>query len=174
MLPAKTALLVLTITFAGCAHPRSEPYVPPTLESASPGTEMRQPTDKELEELVAFAEVVVVGRVIERRNAPEGENFRVEVQEILSERSEGAISVGEFVRVSTFFFRAGRPMARIGKLKQPNRYLFFLSHMERKGWWLHLDDPSGYRLPDADATLRSLRSLRNSNSPKRRGAVDSR
>jgi predicted acyltransferase (DUF342 family) len=118
---------------------------------------MRQPTASELRNLVALAEIAIVGRVIERRNAPEGENFRVEVQELLSERSKDFISVGESVRVSTFLFRTGRPMARIGKLKQPNRYLFFLSHMERKGWWLHLDDPSGYRLPDADATLRALR-----------------
>jgi hypothetical protein len=163
------ALFVVSIPLCGCTTAVEEVYDPPPAEVnvSDPGAPRDPPAD-ELKELTTLADVVVRCRVLQRRAAPEGVNYTLEVQEVLSARGEGAnIGVGDVLRVSAFLYREGRPLARIGELAELNRYLFFLSPMEEKGWWLHLDDASGYMLPDAEESLRTLRLLRSDASPNR-------
>lgn len=157
-------LLVLSLTL-GCSNTPGRPYTSPEIPERTSG--LREPTDAELAELVELAEVVVRGIVQERKSAPEGVNYVVEVQEVLHETAAAKANVsfphgeGQEIRISAFFFKPGHSMAQIGVLKEPNRYLFFLTPMERDGWWLNLDDAAAYPLPDADKTLRALRALRD-------------
>ena len=99
-------------------------------------------------------------------NEPRGLYYQVRIQEILAQsptaerHGEHPVAKGGVVKVSAFLFRAGRPMATIGPLTELSRYLFFLSPAEVPGEWLHLDDASGYMLPEAQPTLNSLRELK--------------
>jgi hypothetical protein len=154
--------VIILLLLAGCSTPRGEPYTGPTTLNPTEGV-LREPSDEEIEELVELAELVLVGRVGERKEDPAGVTYRVEVVEILHEtpaaRANEAYphAVGSEITVSSFLYRPGEAMRRLRRLKEPNRYIFWLSPMEREGAWLNLDDAAGYPLPDADGTLRKLR-----------------
>ncbi len=157
-------LFVLTLPL-GCSNPDGKPYTPPEMPETT--SALREPTAAELAKLVDLAEVVVRGIVQERKAAPEGVSYVVEVQEVLHETASSKANPGfphaegREIRISAFLFKSGQAQSQIGVLKEPNRYLFFLTPMERDGWWLNLDDAAAFPLPEADKTLRDLRDLRD-------------
>ncbi|RMG14880.1 MAG: hypothetical protein D6731_09485 [Planctomycetota bacterium] len=161
MTPSRWFLSALLLC-ASCAAP--PPRAAPSAGELPP-TEgvFRELSADERERLCSLAELVMVGRVLERVEEPSGVGYRVEVLEVLSEAPELEGSAthphreGQELRVTSFVYRPGRPMAEVRRLKVLERYLFWLSRMERPGSWLHLEDPAAHPLPAADATLEALR-----------------
>jgi hypothetical protein len=132
-----------------------------------------EPSEDQLLELLELSEAVFVGRVRERRETPGGVDHQVEVLEVLSTRvgdeAEWPHATGDLVRVSSFLYRPGAPLRRVGPLEPPTRYLFFAARMERKGEWLNLEDTSGLPLPDTEETLRAVRRLTAGGGPEPSG-----
>ncbi len=158
--PLALALLALG---SGCAGER--PYQPPPTTSSTPG-ELKKPTDGELRRMRELSEVVIVGQVERRDDAPEGLTYVVRSVELLHasdtvhDRTRHPHLVGAELGVGDFLFRPGGPNGTIGPLRELSRYLFFLSPAEKDGRWLNLEDPAGLPLPEAQETLDRLRVLR--------------
>lgn len=159
---APLALALLTLG-AGCAGER--PYQPPPPTTSTPG-ELKKPTDGELRRMRELSEVVLVGQVERRDDAPEGLTYVVRSVEVLHtsatvhDRTRHPHLVGAELAVGDFLYRPGGPNGTIGPLRELSRYLFFLSPAEKDGRWLSLEDPAGLPLPEAQETLDRLRALR--------------
>ncbi|MDC3378975.1 hypothetical protein OAX78_01670 [Planctomycetota bacterium] len=140
----------------------------PPLRAQPAAGELREPTEAELRELVRLSEAVVVGRVEERLEEPEGVFYTVRITEILhvSPSAEDSwvthpLEAEKRVRVSQFLWRRGRQGSAVGALGDLTRYVFFASPAESPNTWLNLDDASGYPLPEAQPTVETLRGWRD-------------
>lgn len=159
---APLALSLLALG-AGCAGER--PYQPPPPTTSTPG-ELKKPTDGELRRMRELSEVVLVGQVERRDDAPEGLTYVVRSVEVLHasatvhDRPRHPHLVGAELAIGDFLYRPDGPNGTIGPLRELSRYLFFLSPAQKDGRWLSLEDPAGLPLPEAQETLDRLRALR--------------
>jgi len=164
-------LLLISLGLAGCSGPERSPG--PRGETA-PSTAQRQPSKDELRRLRELAEIVVVGTVESFDDPQTGRIYSVRVNEVLS-RHPGVearaethpVKEGEAVKVTAFLFRPGSGKSEVGALDEVSRYVFFLSPTEDPGEWLNLEDAAAHRLPEAQATLDTLRTLRDTPPPGR-------
>lgn len=159
--PRRAGPALLSAALAlGCAGAPPEPAEP-----AGPAAPLREAADDPLD-LARLARAVIVGRVVETEVRPGGRRFTVEVEGVVASdpaddpdaERDGvpALAEGDRLAVSAFVFAAGRS-AEVGELEETARYLFFLAPSDRRGEWLNLADPAGYRLPGARGVVDRLR-----------------
>lgn len=168
----RNSLLVLSIILglAGCHGPERAPRA---RGDEAPSTAQREPSKDELRRLRELAEIVIVGTVESYDDPQTGRIYTVRLNELLSRhpdveaRSEThPVKEGEAIKVAAFLFR-GTGNTEVGQLDELSRYVFFLSPTEDAGEWLNLEDAAAFRLPEAQATLDTLRVLRDTPPPGR-------
>lgn len=162
-------LSLIFLGLVGCAGPDHSPG--PRREGA-PSTAQREPSKDELRQLRGLAEIVVVGTVESYDDPQTGRIYTVRLTEVLSRHPdvEGRaethpVKEGEAIKVAAFLFRPGAGSGEVGPLDELSRYVFFLSPTEDAGEWLNLEDAAAHRLPEAQATLDTLRALRDAPPP---------
>lgn len=164
-------VLLISLALLGCAGPERAPG---PRAGTAPSTAQRAPSKDELRRLRELAEIVVVGTVETYDDPQTGRIYTVRVNEVLSRHPDvearaetHPVKEGDAIKVAAFLFRPGAGSAEVGVLDELSRYVFFLSPTEDAGEWLNLEDAAAHRLPEAQATLDTLRLLRDAPAPGR-------